>query len=71
MRLYLREGTHTVISLGLEFHEIPDAPVPAAGEAERLRQIRDLIKRFSASELLCETRSSSREQSQEIDHLAA
>jgi len=35
---------------GLEFHEIPDAPVPAASEPQRLRQIRDLSKRFSARE---------------------
>jgi hypothetical protein len=35
---------------GIEFHEIPDAPAPAAGEAGRLRQMRDLVKRFSARE---------------------
>lgn len=35
---------------GVEFREIPDAPAPAAGEAQRLRQIRDLAKRFSARE---------------------
>jgi len=35
---------------GVEFHEIPEAPVPAAGESQRLRQIRDLAKRFSARE---------------------
>jgi len=34
----------------VEFHEIPEAPAPAAGEAERLRQMRDLTKRFSARE---------------------
>jgi len=35
---------------GVSFREIPDAPAPAAGEAERLRQMRDLLKRFSARE---------------------
>ena len=35
---------------GLEFREIPDAPAPAKTEAERLRQMRDLLKRFSARE---------------------
>src|SRR5262249_51518819 len=35
---------------GVEFREIPDAPAPATGEAERLRQMRDLAKRFSARE---------------------
>ena len=35
---------------GVEFREIPDAPAPAAGEAERLRQMRDLLKPFSARE---------------------
>lgn len=35
---------------GLEFHEIPDAPAPAKTEAERLRQMKDLLKRFSARE---------------------
>jgi hypothetical protein len=35
---------------GVEFHKIPDAPAPAAGETERLRQMRDLAKRFTASE---------------------
>jgi hypothetical protein len=35
---------------GVTFREIPDAPAPAAGEAERLRQMRDLLKRFSARE---------------------
>ena len=33
---------------GLAFREIPDAPSPVAGQAERLRQMRDLAKRFSA-----------------------
>ncbi len=35
---------------GLEFREIPGAPAPANTEAERLRQMRDLLKRFSARE---------------------
>ncbi len=35
---------------GLEFREIPDAPAPANTEAERLRQMRDLVTRFSARE---------------------
>jgi hypothetical protein len=35
---------------GVEFHEIPDAPAPAAGETERSRQIRDLAQRFTARE---------------------
>jgi hypothetical protein len=35
---------------GVEFHEIPQAPAPAAGEPERLRQMRELTKRFSARE---------------------
>jgi hypothetical protein len=35
---------------GLSFREIPSAPVPAASEAERLRQMRELLKRFSATE---------------------
>ncbi len=35
---------------GVTFREIPDAPPPAAREAERLRQMRQLLNRFSASE---------------------
>jgi hypothetical protein len=35
---------------GLKFREIPDAPPPASGEAERLRQMKELLKRFSAHE---------------------
>lgn len=35
---------------GVEFREIPGAPAPGASEAERLRQMRDLAKRFSARE---------------------
>jgi hypothetical protein len=35
---------------GVAFREIPDAPAPAKTEAERLRQMRDLLKRFSARE---------------------
>jgi hypothetical protein len=35
---------------GAEFHEIPDAPAPAASEAARLRQMRDQAKRFAARE---------------------
>jgi hypothetical protein len=34
----------------LEFHEIPEAPAPGRSEVERLLQIRELIKRFSARE---------------------
>ena len=33
---------------GVQFHEIPDAPAPATTHAERLRQMKDLVKRFSA-----------------------
>lgn len=40
---------------GIEFKEVPGAPVPAAGEADRLRQIRDLLKRFSAQEFWDQT----------------
>ena len=40
---------------GLEFREIPDAPAPATTEAERLRQMRDLLKRFSAREFYDKT----------------
>jgi hypothetical protein len=35
---------------GVEFHEIPDTPAPAERPAERLRQMRDIVKRFSAQE---------------------
>ncbi|MFI5457622.1 MAG: hypothetical protein ACHRXM_19440 [Isosphaerales bacterium] len=35
---------------GIEFREIPDAPAPADTEVERLRQMRDLAKPFSARE---------------------
>ncbi len=35
---------------GVEFKEIPNGPAIAAGAAERLRQMRDLAKRFSGSE---------------------
>jgi len=35
---------------GVEFREIPGAAAPAAGAAERLRQMSDLVKRFSARE---------------------
>jgi hypothetical protein len=35
---------------GVEFREIPDAPVPANTEAGRLRQMKDLVKRLSARE---------------------
>jgi len=35
---------------GVEFRDIPDAPAPANTEAERLRQMRDMVKRFSARE---------------------
>jgi len=35
---------------GVVFRDVPDAPVPATGEAERLRQMKDLLKRFSADE---------------------
>jgi hypothetical protein len=35
---------------GLEFREIHDTPAPGSTEAERLRQMRDLLKRFSARE---------------------
>jgi hypothetical protein len=35
---------------GVEFREIPQAPLPATTEAERLRQMKDLVKRLSARE---------------------
>ena len=35
---------------GVEFREDPDAPAPADDEAARLRQMRDLARRFSARE---------------------
>jgi hypothetical protein len=35
---------------GLRFREIPNAPPPAGGEAQRLWQMKDLLKRFSADE---------------------
>jgi hypothetical protein len=35
---------------GVAFKEIPEAPAPAADEAGRLRQMRDLAKRFVARE---------------------
>jgi hypothetical protein len=35
---------------GLEFKEIPGAPAPADDQPKRLRQIRDVLKRMSASE---------------------
>jgi hypothetical protein len=35
---------------GLAFREIPDAPAPANTEAERLRQMRNRLKWFSARE---------------------
>jgi hypothetical protein len=35
---------------GVSLRAIPGAPAPAPGEAERLRQMRELLKRFSASE---------------------
>jgi hypothetical protein len=41
---------------GVSFHEIPDAPAPAVGEAERSRQMKDLLKRFSATEFWNVTR---------------
>ncbi len=36
---------------GVQFREIADAPAPAITEAERLRQMKDLVKRFSAREV--------------------
>ena len=36
------------VKSGVEFRGISDAPVPAHTEAERTRQMRDLLKRFSA-----------------------
>ena len=35
---------------GVEFREIPTAPAPADDQPKRLRQMRDLVKRISASE---------------------
>lgn len=40
----------TPVKGGLVFRDIPDAPSPAKTDAERLRQMRDLLKRFSATE---------------------
>jgi len=37
---------------GLEWQALPDAPAPADGEAQRLRQMKTLMERFSASEML-------------------
>lgn len=36
---------------GIELRELPSAPEPAGTDAERLRQMRDILKRFSAREL--------------------
>jgi len=36
---------------GVEFHDVPNALAPADGPAERLRQMRAIAKRFSASEV--------------------
>jgi hypothetical protein len=36
---------------GIEFRAISGAPIPAATEAERLRQMRELLRRFSAHEV--------------------
>jgi hypothetical protein len=36
---------------GTEFHEIPGTTVPGTTDAERLRQMRDILNRFSAREL--------------------
>jgi hypothetical protein len=41
---------------GVSFREIPGAPAPAVGEAERLRQMKEILKRFSASEFWDVTR---------------
>jgi hypothetical protein len=37
-------------SAGVQFRDVPDAPAPADGPAERLRQMRAIAKRFSANE---------------------
>jgi hypothetical protein len=36
---------------GIDFRAIPDVPVPAATEAERLRQMREILRNFSAHEV--------------------
>ena len=36
---------------GVAFREVPDAPAPAADEAGRLRQLRELARRFAAREI--------------------
>jgi hypothetical protein len=36
---------------GITFREVPDAPAPAGTEPERLRQMKDILKPFSAHEL--------------------
>ena len=36
---------------GIALRDVPDAPAPANTEAERLRQKRDIVKRFSAREV--------------------
>jgi hypothetical protein len=38
------------VEAGIAFREVPDAPAPATTEAGRLRQMRELAKRFSARE---------------------
>jgi hypothetical protein len=43
-------GQWAPTTAGVEFHEVPGAPAPAAGAAERLRQVRDLVQRFTARE---------------------
>jgi hypothetical protein len=46
----LREGKvfWTPDSPGVEMHDVPDAPAPAAGRAARLAQMKGISRRFSA-----------------------
>ena len=36
---------------GVELHDVPEAPAPAVDEAGRLRQMRELARKFTATEL--------------------
>ena len=38
------------VKAGVEFHDVPDAPAPAADEAGRLRQMRELARKLTATE---------------------
>ena len=55
---------------GIELHDIADAPAPASTEAERLRQMKELVRRFSARELFQSREYSLRLISRPIDRYA-